>query len=261
MTSYDTSLITFFDILGFKEIVKNGTPDHVAEILDFLRRLAKDDVEDDVRFSPNVVIFSDSVVRTRRVKDQPKRLGILFLEILSLLTAQMELANRGVLVRGAMTIGEVVSSPGRVFGPGLIEAYELESQIAQYPRIMISPKVLQALDESEDLISDINALQKEKEYIKGLLRFDNDGIWFIDYLGKCESEVDSPEDYITLLRKNKTLISKYLKSSKLAPSVKQKYAWYAMYHNSVIEGLKNTKDFNTSKKELKVPIAKSLYEF
>jgi hypothetical protein len=265
MASYKPAIITFFDILGFKEIVKTSKCNEITEILDWLGYVAAADVEPGSNHSPQVVTFSDSVIRTQRIDNQTYRMGLLFQEILSILWAQMELSFRGILIRGAMTIGKVAGSPNRIFGPGFVEAYELESQIAQYPRVIVSSKALRMLDESNILIAQHHSRQIEKEYVKNLLRLDTDGVWFIDYLVKSESEVDDPSYYVELLSKHKDLITKNLKSTEIPPVDIHKYTWLAQYYNSTVDQLKDKalEPYGTSRRQLKVPVKalKPLYRF
>lgn len=48
----------------------------------------------------------------------------------------------GLLTRGAITMGELHHEEGTILGKGLLEAHYLESEIAIYPRILISEKIL-----------------------------------------------------------------------------------------------------------------------
>ena len=265
MAAYTLAIVTFFDILGFKEIVKTSKPDEIAKILDWLGYVAKDDVEPGGEYSPEVVTFSDSVVRTQRIDNQEFRMGLLYQETMNILWAQMELSYRGVLIRGAMTVGEVAGSPDRVFGPGLIEAYELESKTAQYPRVVVSSKALRMLDESNILIAEHHPREVEKEYVKNVLRLDSDGVWFIDYLRRSESEMDDPGYYVELLIRHRDLITKNLKSTEIPPADVHKYTWLAQYYNSVIDQLKDDAlaEYETSRRQLKVDVKdlRPLYEF
>jgi len=265
MVAYNLSIVTFFDILGFKEMVRKGECDKIAGILDWLGHISTRDVEPDTEYSPQVITFSDSVIRIHNIENQSYRMGLLFSEILGILTAQMELVFRGILIRGAMTIGEVASSPNRVFGPGFVEAYQLESQIAQYPRIIVSSKALRMLDESDILIAEHHSRQIEKEFVKNLLKLDSDGVWFIDYLGKCESEIDDPRNYYNLLRKHRNLITKNLRSFRTFNVDIHKHTWLAQYHNSTVNKFDDNwlRKYRTTREKLKIPISeqKSLYEF
>src|ERR1700756_3728702 len=48
----------------------------------------------------------------------------------------------GFLIRGGIALGGLYHSSDIVFGEALIDAYRLESKVAVYPRILISPTVL-----------------------------------------------------------------------------------------------------------------------
>ena len=57
------------------------------------------------------------------------------------------LFEKGILFRGGLTIGNLIHNEnGTVFGQGLIEAYQLESKNAIFPRIILSDKLIQQLN-------------------------------------------------------------------------------------------------------------------
>lgn len=47
----------------------------------------------------------------------------------------------GLLIRGGATIGKLYHADGVVFGDALIEAHEIESQVAFYPRVVLSQRI------------------------------------------------------------------------------------------------------------------------
>jgi hypothetical protein len=58
-----------------------------------------------------------------------------------------KLLARGILIRGAITIGELIhTNAGIVFGQALIDAYELEKHNAVYPRIILSDRLISYLN-------------------------------------------------------------------------------------------------------------------
>lgn len=71
-------------------------------------------------------------------------------------------ALKGFLLRGGITIGEIVHDGECVFGPALNRAYELESQIAKYPRFVLDPDIKDELGNLGDL-----------PVLEG-------GVWFLD---------------------------------------------------------------------------------
>ncbi len=57
------------------------------------------------------------------------------------------LIKKGILIRGGITIGNLVhNEDGIVFGQGLIDAYMLESKAAKFPRIILSNKLIGQLN-------------------------------------------------------------------------------------------------------------------
>jgi hypothetical protein len=48
--------------------------------------------------------------------------------------------------------------------------------------------------------------KEEIKYIKDIIKKDNDGIWFIDYLRGAETETDDDNQYLKFLEKHKKLI-------------------------------------------------------
>lgn len=91
---------------------------------------------------------------------------------------QRELLQVGILTRGAISVGRIHHSTALVIGSGLATAYELETQVAIYPRVV--------LDEAVELLLLREPVPRAfliKPRIGNLFRRDRDGIYFVDYLG------------------------------------------------------------------------------
>lgn len=241
MKEYKIALITFFDILGFGQLVeKNNNPENIFDILSLVKNSAKP--EDDLAslYEMSFVNFSDTVVRTKNILsntnlDGPS--GILFYEILDMVHIQTALAAKGIFIRGSITIGEIFVENELIYGPGLVRAYKLESKIASYPRMIIDPDLFRVFEGTDALKSNIHTHVMEKDYIKQMLRKDIDGLWFIDYLRGVESEFDDEFCYYEFLLRHANVIRKATKNLKELNDVVQKYSWLATYHNSVVEGM------------------------
>jgi hypothetical protein len=77
-------------------------------------------------------MFSDLVVFSARRADD----GLLaVVHIVAYLAADLML--KGILCRGAIATGQLHHRGDVIFGPALIEAYDIERQLALYPRIVI----------------------------------------------------------------------------------------------------------------------------
>jgi len=144
---YRRAIVTFIDILGFREIVAQRSSDEIGEILEQLRGIASDGNEGVVLEAGLAasLAFSDSVVRVCPV-DTQRKTGAVFYELLSLVFAQAHLAARGVFLRGGVTIGNIFfdQETKMIYGPALVKAYDLESNFAIYPRIVLDPELIKA---------------------------------------------------------------------------------------------------------------------
>lgn len=107
------------------------------------------------------IFFSDSVVRIRYAPNYEKSnacdglyMCILEKELISLAEIQFELLKKGILIRGGITIGNISynSQTNQLFGKAMNRAYELESKIANYPRIVIDPTFSNVYSRSIDFV-------------------------------------------------------------------------------------------------------------
>jgi hypothetical protein len=134
--SYERRVVVFYDFLGWQNHIDISRND--PKKLGFLRRMllrhprmlgVKENLE--IRYST----FSDNVAITQKVGPKTPML------IQQLANFQLGAALPGFLLRGGITIGEVVHDDEVVFGPGLNRAYHLESRVAKLPRLVLDPLV------------------------------------------------------------------------------------------------------------------------
>jgi hypothetical protein len=90
-------------------------------------------------------------------------------------------------VRGAIGLawGSEIR-PGELYGPAIVRAYELESEVAQYPRIVIDHEVVKFLEAHSSNPEDGVVTTVNRAYALqclNLLAQDDDGYWIIHYLG------------------------------------------------------------------------------
>lgn len=90
-------------------------------------------------------------------------------------------------VRGAIDIAWGVEFPhGGLYGPVVANAYELESEVAQYPRIVVSQRVVEFFEAHIANTSDDPFTRVNRTFAKrclDMLTQDIDGRWTIHYLG------------------------------------------------------------------------------
>lgn len=151
-TSTGNYLIAFIDVLGIKNRIRNNLKE-TLELLwlinNFLLSSQNDNKELVVRS------FSDNYIIVLKVNDNdfPEKLSLIFNVVGNLVSRGLYLYN--CLLRGAITFGELHIDDQIVLGPALVSAYQLESEVATYPRIIIekgllSKKITEASDRHND---------------------------------------------------------------------------------------------------------------
>lgn len=179
--------VMFFDFLGASNAARTWKGQRVVDFVDLLRAVsgmrATWNIEEKagadgrtlLSVTPEVTTFSDNVVvsyadcrgaapgcwaelvcdhcawHVARVADRALQLGI--------------------LVRGGISYGPCIHEDSVVFGPGMVDAYELESDIAVYPRVVVSERVLDRLSPNGP------------ETMPSLFQ-DEDGQWSLNYIAR-----------------------------------------------------------------------------
>ena len=231
---YENRIVAYVDILGFKKLVDDSQKDgEVSErIYNALKRIHKIEVKNysegfsnGTEFGIEVSTFSDNAVIS-----YPAEKDNLFFLIIELIHLQLDLVIEGVLIRGGITIGKLHHDKDIVYGPAMVQAYEFESKIAVYPRIIVDVQAI---------ISYIKGIHGDSDAVKEifkLLRRDSDGLFFIDILNQSQ-EVFPEKRYFEWLTRIREIIIKGLDNKNLY--VKVKYQWLRNYYNEIV----NNADF------------------
>jgi hypothetical protein len=229
---YEVHLVTYLDILGFRDLVAEASPNFISRAIRLILEATEPDSTSKRNFKENYVNFSDLIVHTVPVysrMNQKHRVGLVFDRVHSLFHAQSKLIQEGLLIRGALTLGGMERSYGALFGPGLILAYDLERQEAKFPRIILDPALLREFETNPILRR--HKYPEEMEYLSSFITEDSDGFTFIDYLKGMQTELDTSE-FIEFLECHKALVEKGLTEfGDKNKSVLAKYEWLQKYHN------------------------------
>jgi hypothetical protein len=150
-------------------------------------------------------------------------------EILNLAGKQCDLACEGILLRGALTVADLYSNDEYVFGPALVNSYQLESESAVFPRIVLDNQVMRMATD-----------QPFGRIWFDYLRRGEDGLYFVDYLkGACSDRHSYPDENTPsvpdTLAMHKQVIERKLRELKTkGEKIYQKGVWLALYHNTVV---------------------------
>jgi hypothetical protein len=167
--------------------------------------------------------FSDNLALADPVElEGPEDLAFGF-HLITASSVQFALAEMGLFSRGGMTRGAFYADEMFVYGPALVEAYELESKQALTPRTILST------DLANFALEDLRRLQGGSlEVHRKLLAVDRDGIVFVNYL---DGVFDEPAETWDSLVAHKQTIEERLTEHQGNPHVHQKYQWLADYHD------------------------------
>ena len=263
--SYEQAIVTFVDILGFRALVRDKSASAVAAAITRLQETVQAPAEGKRSGKtigpPHVHAFSDCVVRVRPVTGADDFGPTFVREVADLGTIQAALAHAGVFVRGGVSVGDIHSTARQVFGPALIRAYELESELAHVPRIIVDPGAVKRFRERSIPPS---RMRTEVAAMRRALRHADDGLWFVDYLRAGTRALQDERDVREFLRQHRAQIAEAAATVGIASSVLPKYLWVANYHNGACErilgrrsilGITINKSQLPSFERLRLPIA------
>ena len=100
----------------------------------------------------------------------------------------VSLADGKAPLRGAVSVGKgAFLQDGLFYGPALAEAHHLESKVAEHPRVVVSPTVVEFLATGQEYSREpkIALLMGNMAGIcRSFICQDTDGQWIVDFLGK-----------------------------------------------------------------------------
>jgi hypothetical protein len=218
---YQQRLVLFLDFLGFRDIIKDSeeNPGKISSVVAAIDHIKQ--VTDEREFYPDqhVTQFSDSLVVSYPILDRSAVLELL----IDIGFCVVDLVGRGFLVRGAVTAGPLLHTDSHLFGPAMVRAYEMESEHAKHPRVIVDESIF-------DIASAAHALHhtpdEERAYVQGLVKKDMDGWPFIEYVsfGSVVATIGGDQDlYPNYLKRVSEMLGIGLRHPRR--SVREKYFW------------------------------------
>jgi hypothetical protein len=219
---YEERIIAFIDILGFSNIIKatlnsekelNNLGSALCYIHDYFKNLQVEHED------PSVIQlsqFSDSIVISVSMEHSLEMTTI----FKHLKMIQINLLYKNILLRGGIVKGNLIHTNDLLLGPGMINAYNLESKCALHPRIVIDPKVLWQFGRINGTkqTERLRDFDYEKSFAK-----ETDGTYFIDYFNDVEFYLESGGDEMDYFRLLCNIICKHIDNDDI--SVRVKYLW------------------------------------
>lgn len=192
---YEKKILVFFDVLGFKNMVQRkykDKPEKIKEILNTMHVLSSPS------YTSELIIFSDSVINILEIKPKYNKHGQTFTDYLSVIfndiaTIQVNMFGLyGVLIRGSIVIGDIYyeGENNLLFGPALVDAYELESKYSIYPRFLIGKSIVDEISEAEwlDVTEDVDG-HYYIDVFKWLVKLEPEKQHLVTLKSKIEEEI------------------------------------------------------------------------
>lgn len=224
------SIVCFTDILGFSNLIKNTSESNKGTILKDLHAHLNCCYKDLDELNPygSIKTFTDNIILAYpKHGDGEGQYGSL---ITSFGRFQLNMILKGYFTRGGIALGDYYGDRIFAYGPALIEAYDLESNKANYPRIILSDKMIELiLNHIKEFYGGSEAPQLQE-----ILCDREDNICFINYLECIEEDFQEEGDwerYTQTLKNHKIQIELAITQNLRNPKVMVKYSWVAKYHN------------------------------
>lgn len=188
--SYERRIVCFIDILGFSNIVKASVNSGIGRKSDLRNICGALSKLDDFRFTLSEKMkakdvrttqFSDSVVISFPYVEEGNSIvaAILWIKYYHVFL----IMEHGILLRGGITIGDIIHNEKRIVGPAMIDAYTLESKCAFSPRIIIDSQVVSLFKKAFDRCSN-----NSHSIDTTLINRDDDDRYYIDYFNFSERD-------------------------------------------------------------------------
>jgi hypothetical protein len=243
---YSERYVAFIDILGFSSHVRQSehSPSEAQKLVNIMDRISNRWADKGLLITHTVLgedfksqSFSDCTVLSEAAT--PKGLQYLLLMVTQF---ALDLLANGFLFRGGIAKGALYHSNNAVFGPAFLKAYDLEQNIAEYPRIIVD----QDTHQDFNLHPSPHALDK---YTQPDLRHADDGPVYVDVFSGFKYAERLPER-VELCRKDcRDNIQAKLDASIYIPAHYKKLQWLKRVWNATVELASGRQEFITSPSE------------
>jgi hypothetical protein len=250
MKLLEQRIVAFLDILGFKDAVNSIDETKYREIFEVLSNFSlsnsdhhvnikqEDDSSLIIRGEPAVSSFSDHVVISIRNipnysgQELPLWTFIHYIQNAAATLCDVAL-QKGFLVRGGVSYGDIIHREKIIYGKALLEAIDIESTVASYPRIVFSHSLTEAIG-SQNLFN----LYENKSLYK-----DKDGLLVLNWMSavtlkqvSAGSEViNDMNQYKEKLLRYGRVISEKLEENKNDIKKLKNWNWMGNYYKWCLE--------------------------
>ena len=201
--------VAFVDLLGVAQKIETGSQWALDWVWLFYKTITQEiEKHKNIKFK----IFSDNILICEEIEEtNPKQAVVEIFEILDKIEELMFTA-KALFIRGAIVVGDLHFDDNFVYGKALVNAYQLESKVAIYPRIVVDKSALELIKGEN-----IPVIQ------------DKDGQYFYDYIQSCI--VENKVDWLQKIKTFKFNILLNISNNLTSLSVLNKMEWAVNYFN------------------------------
>lgn len=201
--------VAFVDLLGVTQKIEKESQWALDWVWLFYKTITQEiEKHQNVKFK----IFSDNILICKEIEEAaPEQAVVEIFEILDKIEELMFTAE-ALFIRGAVVVGNLHFSENFVYGNALVNAYQLESKLAIYPRVIVDKSALCLIRGKN-----IPVVQ------------DKDGQYFYDYIQFCI--VENKVDWLRKIKTFKFNILLNVRKNSTTLSVLNKMEWAVNYYN------------------------------
>ena len=163
--NFNEYIVGYIDFLGVKDKIKNEKSFESLQILKFLLSGTSNTATyiSGINSINNfdIKVFSDNIVIAQKIDKE--KLGDQIVSIVNVISSMQfqALLQFDFWLRGGITIGGLYIDNTIVWGSGLVDAYNIENNLANYPRVILSNKLLLQYDKYKNKTLNLYALIKK----------------------------------------------------------------------------------------------------
>jgi hypothetical protein len=226
---YTSRYVAFVDILGFRKIINKSRnnakfADELAAVLKAIGE-RNSELERVLGEDFKMQNFSDSIIMSEAATAQG--LSHLLYQVQEL---GLRLLQKALLIRGGICKGELYHDGSVIFGPAFIEAYRLESNVANFPRVVLGA------DAYSDVVQYGNNDDRWKRDFDSDLRFSDDGPVHVHLLKRFanlnrQDFASLDTDEVAQAQIAEGALQSIVNTSMHEPRHFEKVKWFAVYWN------------------------------
>ncbi len=139
-------IVAFIDILGSTAAIKSTA----EKSLEMMHDAYTESIElfnclfENKNVRPSVKIFSDNIIVAMPRAGESGH-GAFCAVVMMSAIIQVQFLKHGLLTRGGIATGNFFADDVMVWGMALVKAYDLESNVAMYPRVVVEPELIREL--------------------------------------------------------------------------------------------------------------------